>query len=131
MASVLKRIPNAPHVEVYRTPADAGITISGPMPKGGVLQDGRVLVFTNGAESVVDVHHTVFLEISLHRFGNEETWLLTGWDDVESGDVTAGNANDTYASDSSGIRSQEGADKVSVATPAPEAKAILPVGLIA
>lgn len=42
VASVLKRIPNAPHIEVYRTPADTGITISGPMPKGGVLQDGRI-----------------------------------------------------------------------------------------
>ena len=62
--------------------------------------------------------HTAVL--SLHRFGNEETWLLTGWDDVESDGANAGNANDTYASDSSGIRSQEGADRTSVVPSKPE-----------
>ena len=62
--------------------------------------------------------HTAVL--SLHRFGNEETWLLTGWDDVESDGATAGNADGAYAPESSGMRSQEGADDGSVA-PAPPA----------
>ena len=38
--SILKRIPNAPQVEVHRTPTDAGIIVASPMPKGGVLPDG-------------------------------------------------------------------------------------------
>jgi hypothetical protein len=54
------------------------------------------------------------LTLLLNRFGSEETWLPTGWDDVESGGANAGNASGTYAPESSGIRSQEGADSSSL-----------------
>lgn len=56
--------------------------------------------------------HTAVL--SLHRFGQEETWLLTGWDDVRSDGAEAGNASDTYASSSSGIQTKKGADDKSL-----------------
>lgn len=65
-ASVLKRIPNAPSIEVYRTPTEAGISISCPMPKGGVLQDGRIVVFSDANTGTIDVMRTVFHEL-FHR----------------------------------------------------------------
>lgn len=52
--------------------------------------------------------HTAVL--SLQRFGEHETWLLTGWDDVVPGDARAGNATSAYAPDPSGMRDQVGAD---------------------
>lgn len=42
----------------------AGISApSGVIPMGATLPDGRVVVFTNGAESVADVYRTVFHEL--------------------------------------------------------------------
>ena len=64
--SVLKGIPNAPQIEVHHTPADAGLNISGPMPKGGVLPDGRIVVFSDANTGVLDVMRTVFHEL-FHR----------------------------------------------------------------
>ena len=57
--------------------------------------------------------HTAVL--SLHRFGKEETWLLTGWDDVQSDDASAVNAAGAYAQSPSGIRDTVGAGDKSVA----------------
>jgi len=64
--SVLKDIPNAPHIEVHRTPSDAGLSIPGPMPKGGVLKDGRIVVFSGANTGTLDVMRTVFHEL-FHR----------------------------------------------------------------
>lgn len=66
VAAILKRIPNAPHVEVYRTPSDAGISISDPMPKGGTLPDGRIVIFSDANTGTLDVMRTVFHEL-FHR----------------------------------------------------------------
>ena len=66
VAVILKRIPNAPHVEVYRTPAEAGISISDPMPKGGTLPDGRIVIFSDANTGTLDVMRTVFHEL-FHR----------------------------------------------------------------
>lgn len=54
--------------------------------------------------------HTAVL--SLHRFGNEETWLLTGWNDVASDGGVAGNASATYTPTPSGIQESAGAEPV-------------------
>lgn len=64
--SILKGIPNAPQVEVHRAPADAGLSIPGAMPKGGVLPDGRIVVFSDANTGVLDVMRTVFHEL-FHR----------------------------------------------------------------
>lgn len=64
--------------------------------------------------------HTAVL--SLYRFGKEQTWLLTGWDDVGSGDAGAVNATGAYAPESSGIRAQEGADRANIPPAAPTSK---------
>jgi len=66
VAAILKRIPNAPHVEVYRTPVEAGISISDPMPKGGTLPDGRIVIFSDANTGTLDVMRTVFHEL-FHR----------------------------------------------------------------
>ena len=48
--------------------------------------------------------------LSMHHFGDRETWLLAGWDDVGSGGAGAGNVTDAYARGSSGMQSHEGAE---------------------
>lgn len=63
VAAILKRIQNAPHVEVYRTPAEAGISISDPMPKGGTLPDGRIVIFSDANTGALDVMRTVSHEM--------------------------------------------------------------------
>lgn len=60
VAAILKRIQNAPHVEVYRTPAEAGISIHDPMPKGGTLPDRRIVIFSDANTGTMDVMRTVF-----------------------------------------------------------------------
>ena len=67
VAAILKRIQNAPHVEVYRTPAEAGISISDPMPKGGTLPDRRIVIFSDANTGTLDVMRTVFHELRCSR----------------------------------------------------------------
>lgn len=68
--------------------------------------------------------HTAVL--SLHRFGKEETWLLTGWDDVVSDGAEAGNASGAYATNPSGIRGKPGADSSStIPTPLKKSSPVL------
>lgn len=64
--SVLKGVPNAPQIEVHRMPSDAGLVIPGPMPKGGVLPDGRIVVFSDANTGNLDVVRTVLHEL-FHR----------------------------------------------------------------
>lgn len=67
VASALNRVVGAPQVQVFATPADAGIDVPpGVIPKGVTLPDGSVFVFSDGAESVIDVFQTVFHEL-YHR----------------------------------------------------------------
>ena len=57
----------APTVQVVARPEDIGL--GNPftsVPKGVTLNDGSVVVFSDGAESVVDVYRTVFHEL-FHR----------------------------------------------------------------
>lgn len=65
--SALRRVVGAPTVQVVARPEDIGL--GNPftsVPKGVTLNDGSVVVFSDGAESVVDVYQTVFHEL-FHR----------------------------------------------------------------
>lgn len=65
--SALRRVVGAPTVQVVARPEDIGL--GNPftsVPKGVTLNDGSVVVFSDGAESVVDVYRTVFHEL-FHR----------------------------------------------------------------
>ena len=67
VASALNRVVGAPKVQVVAAPADAGIDVPpGVIPKGVTLPDGSVLIFSDSAESVLDVFQTVFHEL-YHR----------------------------------------------------------------
>lgn len=68
VASALKRVVSAPPVQVVRRPEDLGIPnpFAPAVPKGVTLEDGSIVVFADGAESVVDVFRTVFHEL-FHR----------------------------------------------------------------
>jgi len=52
--SALKRIPNAPRIEVHPRPGSVGITPpNGVVPKGVTLDDGSIIIFSDAAESVL------------------------------------------------------------------------------
>ena len=53
-----------------------------------------------------DGHTAVLLH---YRFGEKETWLLTGWVDHEAGGEQGVNPTDSYASAASGLQLQKGA----------------------
>lgn len=51
--SALKRIPNAPTIEVQPNPGSVRLAApSGTVPKGVTLDDGSIIVFSDAAESV-------------------------------------------------------------------------------
>ncbi|TXH46821.1 MAG: hypothetical protein E6Q97_28735 [Desulfurellales bacterium] len=65
--SALRRVVGAPTVQVVARPEDIGLgNPFASVPKGATLNDGSVVVFSDGAESVVDVYRTVFHEL-FHR----------------------------------------------------------------
>ena len=52
--SALKRIPNAPRIEVRPNVGSVGLTApSGTVPKGVTLDDGSIIIFSDAAESVL------------------------------------------------------------------------------
>ena len=52
--SALKRVPNAPRIEVHSSPGSFGkIPPNGVIPKGVTLDDGSIIVFSDAAESVL------------------------------------------------------------------------------
>lgn len=76
VASALRRVVDSPAVQVVRRTED--ISLVNPfasVPKGVTLNDGSIVVFSDGAESAVDVFRTVFHEL-FHRGSKARFRLL-------------------------------------------------------
>ena len=62
--AALRKIPNAPTIEVFATPAEAGLSApSDVVVSGAVTADGRIYVFQSGVSSVIDVQRVIFHEL--------------------------------------------------------------------
>lgn len=65
--SALRRVVGAPTVQVVARPEDIGLVNPfASVPKGMTLHDGSIVLFSDGAESAVDVFRTVCHEL-FHR----------------------------------------------------------------
>ena len=80
--SAPKRVPNIPRFESHTRPGSIGIVLpNGVVPKGVTLDDGSIIVFSDTAESVLDVFQTVFHDLfhrgSKVRFTNYANYIKT------------------------------------------------------
>lgn len=67
VATALNRVPGGPNIRVVANPGEIGLSVpTSIVPKGVTLPDGTVFVFSDYAESSVDVFATVFHEL-FHR----------------------------------------------------------------
>ena len=67
-------------VHTFVSGTDAGLPVlSGVIPKGETLPQGRIIIFVNGAESAVDVYRTVFHGFTSYRHLPEQLALFFFW----------------------------------------------------
>lgn len=90
--SALKRIPNAPTIEVHTNPGAIGlVTPNSIVPKGVTLDNGSIVIFSDNAESVLDVFQTVFHELfhrgSKVRFTSNADYIKSMLD-IAASDIT-------------------------------------------
>ena len=103
--SALRRVVRAPFVRVARRPEDIGlVNPSARVPKGLTMPDGTIALFSDGAESVVDVFQAVFHEFfhrgTKVRFTNNADYItkllaIASSDEVVRAEVAAWKKSET------------------------------------